>query len=519
MKKAILIIVAISIVSCSKSHINNEFLFALRTNHTQAINKDIYSLDNCQKIFDSIVSSYGEPNTKGESKLDATHHVLKVKPNSLSQQLLIERDTSLRYSYHPFGEVFSFNQSEFTNSSIISQLSNGAGEHLPCQMLSDSLQNVNRYVSTLYVLWPADKTIPYDLDYELCYEVFDPYKADLPEDLRIKMLRSLCGLDFPMLPEAHVTLRAYDNLLNQYVPLKNVTIQADYGSIIQTYQTDTNGVACIVQKYGTIASCSYFLTQQHFSVRDSTNYAIVERPLGTINIGDPVFMTDTYYTYNIPEAFYEVVYQAADYYFNENSYCATEISQLPPIMLFGQPSNPSLSGEYFVIFELIVIYDNNQTQRQKVIGTTFHELSHYYQFKKRIGVPALSLTTAFRESFASCNAYFLGEQYYLSKGFIKPYSSYDIVDQGRQYWYPYISEPWLYYTPIFVDLMDDYSQHLYSAFYPEDNISGVSFETIAQMGKSADNLADIKTILLSAYGNQYSETQIDSQFSYYTTLF
>ena len=91
----------------------------------------------------------------------------------------------------------------------------------------------------------------------------------------------------------------------------------------------------------------------------------------------------------------------------------------------------------------------------------------------------------------------------------------DFVSQARQYWDP--SNP-SNYSPIFVDLIDDYNQHSYSSIYVDDIISGVQFAVILEIGRDANNYTDIRTILITELSGQYTSTQIDYQLSYYINL-
>ena len=452
--------------------------------------------------------------------LRPTHYAIIIYPKSFSQQLSIERDSTLSFSYI-FDQIISSNDTKVNSpTSAVFEFGPSLSN---CIMEEDSCPYDSLNTTPLHVLWPVDKPIPSDIEYELCYEVFDPNCSDLPQDIVSGMMYYLTG-DYiniiPQIPGAYITLRAFDNFLEQYIPLKNISIKVDYGSILKTYKTDSNGVAYIPRKYGETAFCSYLLTQDQFSVRDSISSAIVERSLGYISIGNSEIMTDTYYTFNRPEAFYEMIYQAADYFFQENTYGTSDISQLDPIPLFGKPGTGGYLGLYYPTSERIEVFDKNQTQRRNVIGTTLHELGHYYQHKNRTGIPASQLSNLFKESFASCNGYFLGEEYYITKGFIKPSSSYHIVAQDRQTWTPNLTTIFIYYSPIFVDLIDNYNQHTYAtSARPDDQIENTSFDIILQIAKDANNLTDIRSYLISELTPQYSVTEIDAQLSYYSSFF
>lgn len=526
MKRVILFLfVAVFLFSCSRNGKNDlnievEFTSVSEDNLLSIweINKNNCRLENCQELYNSIMMRFRN-ETKAPSTLTATHKAILIRPKSFSQQMSIENDTTLVFSYTPFGQIPKSADYASEDCSLEEPFE-VVDDSDYCVLDDDALAKRLQKVSDLYVIWPVNKQIPEEIDYELCFELFDPYCSNLPEAIKGEMARELFGLrDIPGFPEiqnARLTLKMYDQTLSQYVPLKNIAVKADYGSIIKTFYTNSNGVVIIPSKYGTGASVSYRLTQDHFSVRDSVSSAIVERSLGLVMTSDPLVSGYIDYNFSIPEKFYETVYQAADFFFNENSDCASGFSNMSAIPIYGMPSDGSnVRGYYVPASCYIVIYDINQNYRRRVIGTTIHELAHHYQYCNKTGISAYYLSSFFKESFATCCGNHLGELYYTSKGYIISSPSVDFVSQARQYWDP--SNP-SNYSPIFVDLIDDYNQHSYSSIYVDDIISGVQFAVILEIGRDANNYTDIRTILITELSGQYTSTQIDYQLSYYINL-
>ena len=417
-------------------------------------NMSVFELSRCQEIYDGIIMER-QIDTKQCANLYATHFAIKVQPSSFSQQCEIESDTALVWSYRPFGSEPAYAEISSFHSIMHKVDASDNNEYTECvREEDDSFLLDNQRISTLYVLWPSDRPIPDDINHEMCFSVFDPYCSELPEDIIREMVNRIIGNQlwpFPQIPDAYVTIQTFDSCLNQYTPIKNALVKADYGDIIKTYRTDSLGTVCIPRKYGHSAYCSFLLSQEHFSVRDSVTSSVVEQSLGLIEVGDTIHMVNTYYTFNRPESLYEVVYRAADFYFNSNAEWSYDLHNMTHIPIYGMPYNPSYNGLYYYSGS-IMIFDNNQSNRRFVIGTTLHEIGHYYQHCNRTGYSMYSLSKLFKESFASCNGYYVGEQYYLSKGYVKPYSYYPVVGQARQDWTPDLTPNYLYYSPIFVDL-------------------------------------------------------------------
>ena len=495
---------------------------------------DTFELSACQKAYESIVRNAG--------RLEPTHLALRITPRDFGQQYEIENDPDLIVSYAPFGYAFA-PQEESGEQQRYVEPEAPVIQTEPCCLESSVPMEKLLRTSNLYVAWPARKSIPQDLDYELCYSIFSPEDSDLPEEQREELINKLLPqsnrLDpgmFPQIADGHLTLRMYDNLLGQYVPLKNVKVTANYYSsaIVKTYYADQNGQVVFPSKYGDRAYCTFILTEpDKFSVRSAheAGYTstLVSRGLGWLftqqpSALDPTIMESTYYTFNRSENLYDIVFLAADYYRNDISLIASDLSNMPHISLvcLDVPQAPNVLGVFYDNSDnsnppIITITDANQTARNKVVGTTLHELGHYYQFCNRpSSSPMTSLSSFFAESFACGHGNAFGEQYYYTKGYVKINPSDILTGQERQNW---VVSDTTRYSPLFVDLMDSFNQHTVNSSCPSDLITGTPLSTILEMGKDAITLQDVKTIFLNAMSPPYTSSNINTQLSCYVSLF
>ena len=77
----------------------------------------------------------------------------------------------------------------------------------------------------------------------------------------------------------------------------------------------------------------------------------------------------------------------------------------------------------------------------------------------------------------------------------------------RQYWAPHSSD---YYSPIFVDLTDDYNQYNLT-----DTITGVPASVIDNMGAQCTSVLQCKTHMSNYVGTYLTSSELNLYYSYY----
>lgn len=108
-------------------------------------------------------------------------------------------------------------------------------------------------------------------------------------------------------------------------------------------------------------------------------------------------------------------------------------------------------------------------------------------------------------------SWYLGEHYYLSKGYVKSSESEQINQQGRQYWLGGDDK----YSPFFVDLNDRFNQSIDGIVYIDEDIEDVPHSVLDQMGKSCGTMSACAAYLRSLAGAYYTLEEINDYLSYY----
>jgi hypothetical protein len=149
----------------------------------------------------------------------------------------------------------------------------------------------------------------------------------------------------------------------------------------------------------------------------------------------------------------------------------------------------------------ITIYRNNTSNVEKLMGTIFHELGHFIHFRERNGYGSMKITDRLiQESFASYSGWYLTEKYYRELGYQKNPGE-DVSGQARQTsWRSTTSGDWGYYSPLFVDLVDDYNQAAYNDAYNDDKVKSTHYSTIMRIVKESSDWASCKSILRESAG-------------------
>ncbi len=153
-----------------------------------------------------------------------------------------------------------------------------------------------------------------------------------------------------------------------------------------------------------------------------------------------------------------------------------------------------------------LVYNAGQSQNY-TIGTVCHELGHlrhYFKINDYYFYYYGGITKLIKESYASYVGWMVGEDYYLSKGFVKPYDGYLINRQGRQFWYSNSSN----YSPLFVDLIDSYNQGYYDSIYPFDQLSSVPPLIVDTMVKQDNTVEDVFDHLDDYIGVYYTSSEL-----------
>ena len=511
--------------------------------------KDPYSLSNFQEAYDLLSS---DPSTKSSfidgTQLKATHYAIRIYPKTEEELSFIENMEDIKISYHPFdyypvtisgetaeGNTISFEENPY--KIVHSDIETSSGRHIDQESFP---------LPVLYVVWPINKPIPDSIHHKIDYEVFLPKyaittrsfssveksnlsileekaislatgmngrristKSDCPDSVNYKTLRG--------------TITCLDNYSNRYLPLGRLLLVFQFGSNIEYGQTTADGRFDITTEIMDGANFTCRFSNSKWSIYYSNGSGPVETSFGTIssliNQGTSSAL-DLNLIASMGTPTLEI-HRAADFYFNEQNEINAAIFQYP-IKIYsylgsndslGETEFPKNSQPYINIYNVTPDYD------EETISTVLHELGHTYQFKNKGNnyddfnqSPRL-----IQESFASYVGWHLVRQYYITQ--LNRYIIEDMSHNSRQEWSSSISEDFIYYSPLFVDLVDTYNQSLYYSKAPNDNIQGVPYALIDSVAINANCWNDAKSILESAIGVYYSKSDLDNYLIQYNQYF
>lgn len=295
----------------------------------------------------------------------------------------------------------------------------------------------------MYAVWPLEKPLPEDMDYEIDYEVFIPYQAaqtrsvGLNEEAIQVLEREAINLALEITPTTRIIIdpgiyvrtvagkiEYYDHYLQKNVPQPNLIQRFQLGSNIWRTTTNSNGDFSITAPIPNEASYSHVFEQPKWKITTENSTAPISTPCQTVgywwggttkkevticpsNSGlaydiNPII---SYYfngSHSIQKWYYEEgirviaaarVHEAYDAVF----YCGNNISQA-----------------------YIEIYLNLKGRDSILAGAVAHEFGHFTQFGERGGSDGLAAVNKLLvESYANYVGWHVGESYYVSLGYVR----------------------------------------------------------------------------------------------------
>ncbi len=470
---------------------------------------DPYTLANFQAAYDKLAAGKSTQTlSKAQAaeftpakKLAPTHYALKIYPKTEEEQWQVEMMEDVQVAYIPFDWVrLRPAEVEKLPLSKTRSAANTFPEKSPYTVTyqndfaTDGGPTGPRtyQLPILYTVWPVAKPLPDDLEYVVDYEVYLPRAAvqtrssdalTILETEAVSPKRAPGLFAIPTTYEFTKYVKTYDNTLGQAVPMANLKIQMQKGSNISYFTTNSAGMFKITRQVPFVID-EYFLTAMYQDMGGrwtiSSSGSLI--PLSTW-IDAPY--SDMEVQTLISSARQEnEIHRAVNYFFNNQS-VFTKPNQQGGINIVAKSTSDGIIGGGLIYSPwddpYIVINNSGKTQSE-IIGATLHELGHYAHYW---ATTSFHDTQAFlQESFASYSGWYLGEQYYLSQGWVFPGGDPQIVGSSWQEWFKtddltFVSNNLVgyygWYSPLFIDLTDNYNQGATNPnYYPNDQIQGIS---------------------------------------------
>ena len=532
---------------------------------------DPYRLENFQKVYDNLVLNSAEfaevgeeefavklrnvkkelaADTKKQLKLKPTHYAVKVLPKTEEEQRALEWDEQLKVAYVPFDYV-SVPESQVSH---IRMQRTGAVYHEEAEerrytvtyeggMDADGPTDpVTLELPVLYVVWPCDKPFPADMDYEVLYDVFLPQAPTASQKAQGLSAEALHVLESMAIDTIRHTgdigrypsgiISCYDNYLNKYVPLVYLTVRFSLGANIYEVKTDYNGYFSFKDPIFDNAVLSFvFDGLDGWKITSGGSSATIIESRGTYKSLRGSSIRDFDIQVNsssVPDPRYEI-YRAVGFYFYglRTNYGSSSLLHLPEIDRFVDSTTGGMRIEAHTaaiqegegVFKsflgnahYIKIGNVNRNNQPRLMGTILHEMGHYTQFWIHRGYNHYNdIPKLLKESWASYAGWYMGELYYSVQRLLPIPFEDDITRQARQSWHPAMANPYYYYSPLFVDLRDNYNQceRLNNSRYANDAIKNVPYSLINKLARESSWTGVKKVLREHISSGYYTETQLN----------
>lgn len=500
--------------------------------------------------------------------LEPTHYALRIYPKTEKEQWRVEKMEDVSVVYAPFNyaeltpqevERVPKNRAEIPSPFEVSPYTvthdytdatdGGPTGPVTCQL------------PVLYVVWPVSKPLPDDLKYEKDYEVYLPNEAPKTRStkashvLENEALALALGVEaISARPTTRSSTRSviiingymmtYDNTLGRNVPMGDLVLTCRIGSYAVFSMTDySNGYFSFSLNQGLASTYLSITVRYEDSLRrwkivaDDGSSTVPTVPYEVIvSADDPDTQKPYWNQVDGRYSYGEIVVEADPYNANTIQRAASHFYAFNGQDIFPKKYSPtglrivarkessSIYAGYFAtaLYQApdgsvmwdetyaasrIVIYKHNPNR--EVIATVLHEIAHAQHF---MNVPILYCNSPnfLIESFASYAGWYLAEEYYKSLGWVKPTGRSAITNNDRQSWTKTTNSTfggvynYGWYSPLFVDLTDDYNQKTNStSSYPNDEIKNVPPEVIWNIISTSSDWAQCRAKIMSSVGPPY----------------
>lgn len=337
--------------------------------------------------------------------------------------------------------------------------------------------------------------------------------------MRSWLSNTLKKLDPTWTPKANI--KAWDDLLGRYIPLKGVKVIIIHGGVWCTRTTDKDGYVKFPKCVGPVIykiewSDTYWQIydgyyEPAYYCRSGTN-----RSTWNLNIsgGKSLHYACIHraarrhlYEYNCgidrPFHFHRICYfdkkGTSQYWADMAAYAGGAI---PDILVYGKKNS---NGKY--------------KQTHELFSTVTHELGHAQHCMGMGRIDYWQVSKIIYESWAECVAWSLSNQEYEELNASQEQRSYlNIINSLQDKW-PDDKED-LAYSPIFIDLIDNINQRVvYNSYtYPNDQVSGYTMYRLNQILKKSYGLTSLKCNLKSSNKPLgVTDAKIDLLFKKYET--
>lgn len=495
-----------------------------KTTHLLLVNKgDPYNLSN-------ILCAVNNLNKRGilsDINIQASHLALKIYPKNEDELFYFESLTDVKLSSFPFEYTSIPLNSGVENYSVFPEICKYSVTYEDSERPNEKIE---LEMPVLYAVWPITKSLPQDYDYEIKYSIYIPDYNRITDPQLIRNTHlieeesiNLCNYyhDKEELPRSTRSftgyLSAYDNILDENLPLINLKVRLQLGSNIQEVYTNSNGYFIVTGSTGSTLSIIYQHDKWKITNGNSSNAHSIS--LGTV--------TDTW-TNGLSlsqNCLASWIHKGVNYCFT-GDHPVTIPQNSPSIRISMTGTTEEWAGCFnsgLLMTPFIQISNNHIVGYHSIFSDICHEVGHYFHYLYRGGwLSFATMHRLFRESFADYFSWRLSHKYYsyyndgiddTSHGFLS-WNYY--FSRENQSWTPSSNS---YYSPMFVDLVDNYNQSYTNPSYNKDPIFGKPDSLIESLVTDYDNWSEIKARLYYYVYTLFAPYELEDYFAPYDEYF
>lgn len=307
-------------------------------------------------------------------------------------------------------------------------------------------------------------------------------------------------------------VRVWDNKVHTWTNVEGVEVRARRWFTTHKGVTDGNGIFFCDGKFKGSARYSIDWETYHFSIRSG---AVGQAGMKSSTTKD-IWWND------IGEGsihqYYATIFQAAHFYYYKdilglkrpplNGFWKSQMK----IGLFDSEGRASHNDDrrYAGIRNQIKMYrtykDGSFRNTERNYITTLHELAHASHWELRKGDWDFNTEDKLQESWAVGVSWALGRLRYPNYNSISKVSFQWIIDEGERE-----------YTPVIIDLIDDFNQNKIFSNAPIDRVTGYSISEIESVLGTSKNLEQLRNNLQNKY-DKPTDAFLNELFQQYIIL-
>jgi hypothetical protein len=516
-------IVAFTLTSCDKNEADFSNTSINESNTGLLINKvrkleNPYSVSNMKKAYSALQQ---EGLMKAALNIEATHLYVRFLPKDSTELEIMFGDTTLTLFSYPLDYELSEGE-KYIDPTLLGNDFTWLYTRVPIDFTSP----INNYeiIEQLYLptLTNDDtqnaKQQKVNSEFLKNWDILEAKSIELTGNVNKQPINSKQNIqkaaNASWFPRA--TIKVYDDKLGRNVALQGVRVRARWWFNWEDGVTNSFGTAVMSGSFKGKVNWSIVWEDFFWDIRDGwISQAYFNGPNGSesnwildINSGK-----SRYYA-TIHRSAYRMFYKN-----NLNTKNPFIYSVNPPAIKLCCLDEPGRSIYYtwvkFIpnpiswLFPDIKIYCKDRTS-EEIFRSTTHELSHVFHCYSMFGseINFLTVNNVLVESWA------IAMQYYISHLEYSDYGNTTEFVSDRQYWPFKGSEN--EYSPLFIDLIDDYNQRVllgarYDDFeYANDSVKGYDLATLNNILIKSHGLESLSKNLKKQKPNGVTDSQIDN---------